>query len=70
MFDQEWRARYATPGKGKRALMPLDAACALLKVDKDYTREAVPAAFRHEAKKPHPDVGRFRLEDLPPGSAI
>jgi len=28
MFDQEWRARYAR--LGKRAAMPLDAACAVL----------------------------------------
>lgn len=39
MFDQEWRARYATPGK--RAQVPLDAAFAVLKIDKDYTHEAV-----------------------------
>ena len=55
MFDQEWRARYATPGK--RASVPLDAACAVLKVGKDYTHEAVLAAFRREAKKVHPDPG-------------
>ena len=37
--------------------MALDAACAVLKVDKDYARETVLAAFRREAKKAHPDVG-------------
>ena len=28
----------------------------MLKVDNDYTREAVLAAFRREAKKGHPDA--------------
>jgi hypothetical protein len=59
MFEQEWdlryRRRHAT--RGKRASMALEAACALLKVDQDYTHEAVIAAFRREAKKAHPDSG-------------
>jgi curved DNA-binding protein CbpA len=37
--------------------MPLDAACAVLKVEKDYTHETVKVAFRRQAKKAHPDVG-------------
>jgi hypothetical protein len=62
-FDQQWRARYARPGQPEP--MPLDEACALLKLDLDYTPLMVMAAFRREAKKVHPDVGgtadQFRL---------
>src|SRR5262249_45591076 len=57
MFDQEWWRRYVMGGKGKRAPLPLAEARTVLKVDKDYTRETVLAAFRREAKKAHPDLG-------------
>ena len=58
-------ARYAMPGKGKRAPIPLDAACAVLKVDQDYTRETVIAALRREAKKAHPDMRAPRENAAP-----
>jgi hypothetical protein len=54
-FDQWWREQYARPGEP--APMPIDEACALLKIGLDYTRESVLSAFRREAKKVHPDLG-------------
>jgi hypothetical protein len=54
-FDQQWRDQYARPGEP--APMPIDEACALLKIGRDYTRESVLTAFRREVKKVHPDLG-------------
>jgi len=46
-------------------------AMALLGVPADYTEDDVHAAFRHEAKKAHPNVDRFStpLRDLPGAKA-
>src|SRR5262249_24345091 len=57
-LEDQGHRRYGTTGSVPPAMqMPLADARALLDVPDGYTKDDVLAAFRHAAKKAHPDVG-------------